>query len=348
MSLLRMTAGTKGKPFLTSLLCDIGAEFGASVHVDPDYGYVGYIEFPSGRRFFFKNTSFDINPQAASAIARDKDYCALLLKQFGHPVPDGVLLYAPRYTQQMKLKNESVASGLGFGERAIAFVGARGFPVFLKPNEGSEGRGVTKVDTIEELFGTLWTLFEQDDMVLLQVPLQGRDYRVVVLDGEVVSAYERVPFSVIGDGRSDIAALLADAIAGLRANKRGSKIRVEDPRIAAELKRQNLAMDSVVENGRTVRLLPNANLSAGGSSVDLTDRIDGFYQDVAAKVARDLGLTLAGIDIIADDICAPGGNYCILEVNSAPGLNNFAGSSKESEARTRELYRRLLKRMSEP
>ena len=155
MRLLRMTAETTDKPFLTSLLCDIGAEFGASVHVDPDYGYVGYIEFPSGKRYFFKNTSFDVNPQAASAIAKDKDYCALLLKQFGHPVPDGVLLYAPRYTRQMRLKNEAVASGLGFAERAMAFAGARGFPLFLKPNEGSEGRGVTKVDTTEELFTTL-------------------------------------------------------------------------------------------------------------------------------------------------------------------------------------------------
>jgi D-alanine-D-alanine ligase-like ATP-grasp enzyme len=347
MRLVRMTAETTGKPFLTSLLCDIAAEFDAAVYVDVEYGYLGYIEFPSGKRHFFKNTAFDVNPQAASAIAKDKDYCALLLKQFGHPVPQGVLLYSPRYIEQMRLKNEAVAASLGFAERAIKFVDTHGFPAFVKPNEGSEGRGVTKVDTVEQLFGALWTLFDEDDMVLLQVALPGRDYRVVVLDGEVVSAYERVPFSVTGDGQSTIGALLSNAVAQLRAEKRGSKIRTDDSRIVAELKRQNLAMNSVVGSGNTVRLLPNANLSAGGHSVDITDRIDAFYRRVAIKVVRDLGLMLAGIDIIADDICASEGKYCILEVNSAPGLNNFAGSSKESEARPRALYRRLIKKMNE-
>src|ERR1044072_643639 len=208
MPLQRITAETTGHPFLTSLLRDLAAEFGASVYADPS-GYLGYLAFPSGRRFFFKTTAFDINPQAASAIARDKDYCARVLQHFGHPVPEGVLLHAPRYIEQTKLKNEAVAAGLGFAQPAHAFAAAHGFPLFLQPNEGAEGRGVAKVDTAGELFDTLSALFPQHDKVLLQVPLPGRDYRVVVFDGEVMAAYERVPFGVTGDGRAPAARLPA-------------------------------------------------------------------------------------------------------------------------------------------
>jgi D-alanine-D-alanine ligase-like ATP-grasp enzyme len=225
MRLVRMTAETTGKPFLASLLCDVAAEFDAAVYVDAEHGYVGYIEFPSGKRRFFKTTAFDVNPQAASAIARDKAYCALLLGHFGHPVPQGVLLHSPRHVEKVRLKNEAVAARLGSDARAKKFVETHGLPAFVKPNEGSEGRGVTKVDTVEALFGALAALFEEHDMVLLQVALQGRDYRVVVLDGEVVAAYERVPFGVTGDGRSTVGALLPDAVARLRAEKRGATVR---------------------------------------------------------------------------------------------------------------------------
>jgi D-alanine-D-alanine ligase-like ATP-grasp enzyme len=346
MKLVRMTSDMKGLPFLSSLFFELGIEFGATIYVDSDYGYVGYVEFASGRRAFFRNTSFDINPQAASAIAKDKDYCTMVLKHFGHPVPDGILLYSPKYKHQMRLKNEAIAAGLGFTAPAIDFAQEYGFPLFLKPNDGSEGRGVTKVYSIEELFETLWQLFQDDDMILLQRPVHGRDFRVVVLDGEVVSAYERIPLGVEGDGKSDIETLLNLEVAKLRAKSRGSKVRVDDPRITSEIKRQNLSRKSVPEVGRRILLLPNANLSAGGRSVDLTDRIHQSYKDISLKVTTDLGLILAGIDILADDICSAGDDYCILEVNSAPGLNNFAGSSAESNARTRDLYRRVFIKMS--
>jgi D-alanine-D-alanine ligase-like ATP-grasp enzyme len=347
MKLVQMTPGMQGKPFLSSLLLELSLEFGAKIFVDSEYGYVGYIEFASGRRSFFRNTTFDINPNAASAIAKDKDYCAVMLRHFGYPVPDGVVLFSPKYRHEMRLKNEAIAAGLGFAEKASIFAEEHGFPLFLKPNDGSEGRGVTKVYTIDELFDALWRLFEDDEMILLQKAVQGRDFRVVVLYGEVVSAYERIAFGAVGDGESDLETLVRREIARLRANSRGAKVRADDPRMAAEMMRQNLSRNSVIAPGRRVTLLPNANLSAGGQSVDLTDRIHPSFKEMAERVTRDLGLNLAGIDVLAPDICAPLAEYCVLEVNSAPGLNNFAGSSADSNARTRALYRRLFTKLSE-
>jgi D-alanine-D-alanine ligase-like ATP-grasp enzyme len=129
-------------------------------------------------------------------------------------------------------------------------------------------------------------------------------------------------------------------------SKRGSKIGKEDPRVLAELKRQGLTMQSRIENGRLVRLLPNANLSTGGTSTDVTEHISAYYRDIAVNVTKAIGLTFAGIDMMAMDICGEGRDYCLLEINSSPGLNNFAGSSKAAEERTRSLYRELLIAMS--
>src|ERR1700758_1265157 len=96
------------KNFLPKLLAELAGEFGAVLYQEPEYGYVGYLEFPNGRRFFFRGTSFDLNPQGASAVAEDKDYCARLLSHFGYRVPEGVLLFAPRYRQQMRRRNEAI------------------------------------------------------------------------------------------------------------------------------------------------------------------------------------------------------------------------------------------------
>jgi D-alanine-D-alanine ligase-like ATP-grasp enzyme len=346
MQLARRRKASVGSSFLLTVLSDLAPEFGADVYIEPEYGYVGYVEFPQGRRWFFRGTSFDVNPQAASSIAKDKDYCAKLLKHMGYPVPESVLLFSPPFRQKMRLRSEEVAARLGFAEEAIAFTEKWGFPLFLKPNEGSEGRGVTRVDSVDAMFETLWALFEEEDKVLLQVPVKGREYRIVVFNGEVVSTYERIPFAITGDGSSTVAQLTNAATTRLRADKRGAKVSAEDPRIATELRSQNIADDFVPPDGQIIRLLPNSNLSTGGTSIDFTGKISTQYQNIAVGVARDIGLTLAGIDIVADNICDPEGNYCILEVNSAPGLHNFAGSSKRAKTRTRDLYRKLLAYMA--
>ena len=166
--------------------------------------------------------------------------------------------------------------------------------------------------------------------------LQGRDYRVVVLDGEVVSAYERVPFSVIGDGDDPTSLCRSQMpLPACGPTSAGPKFGSRRPRIAAELKRQDPSWIPFV-GGKTVRLLPNANLSAGGSSVDPpTDRIDRFYQDVAAKVAARLGRHWRASTSLPTT-SAPEETIGSWRSIPARALKISSGSSKESEARTRE------------
>jgi D-alanine-D-alanine ligase-like ATP-grasp enzyme len=339
----RVTSSGDVDRMLPTILFEVSARLGAALYVDQKHGQAGYIEFSDGNRCFFKGPSFDINPQGASSIAKDKDYCAQLLRHFELPVPDSVLVFSPRYRQQMSLKNIKVARSLLFAGAALDFAEAYGFPLFVKPNEGSEGRGVMRVMDRNDLLECLWSLSLVEDRILVQRAISGRDYRVVVLGNRVLSAYERRPLNVVGDGQSSIAQLINVKLTALEMQTRSAKIEADDLRIGLELRSQGYDLASKPAEGKVVYLLPNANLSTGGDATDITDSISHYYRDIAVRVASNLGLALAGVDIIADDLTKDGSLYHILEVNSAPGLNNYAGSSEQAGRRTRELYAEVLR-----
>lgn len=337
-----MSDAQRTKPYLLTIIEDNCREIGATLYAEPEYGYAGYIQFQSGNRRFFRGTSLDINHQGASAIAKDKDYCAHFLRHEGFSVPESVLVFSPRYRAEMAMKNIDVAKKLTSIDKAIEFVEEFGFPVFVKPNEGSEGRGVGKIYSIDQLFDTLYALFQEYPRVLVQRPVLGNDYRVVVLDGEVLSAYERRPFRVHGDGRRPIRELIQHRIRDLQSQGRGKKVSIDDIRIVRHLQSQQLTLDSVPGHRETVDLLPNANLSMGGEAIDITDAISPALSDVCISVTRALGLAFAGVDILCNNATEESSDYTILEVNSAPGLNNFAFVGQKQDRAVRKLYKKLL------
>lgn len=108
------------------------------------------------------------------------------------------------------------------------------------------------------------------------------------------------------------------------ANDRDTVINCEDARIRQNLKRNKLTTDSVLPEGRILQLLDNANLSTGGTSIDLTNVVHLDYATLAINITSDMGLRLCGVDIITEDICKPLSEYVVIEINSAPGLDNYA------------------------
>lgn len=347
MTFRPMDAETARGHFVYSMLQQVCADRGYTLHGDPRYGYSGYIDFGGGRRGFFMGTAFDINGQGASQLARDKAYAGQLLADSGIRTPESVLLFSPRYRAELALKSKALAAGLGFAEPALAFARHHGFPLFLKPNEGTAGKGVMKVTSVERLFEGIRDLFESADKALLQVAASGRDYRLVVLDGQVLAAYERSPFTVTGDGISSVAALVSGALEGFRKGDRPAGLSADDPRIVAELAGQGLEPASVPASGQRVVLMPNANLSTGGYSADRSEAVHPDFAAIAARAAASCGLVFAGVDIMTEDISQPAGDYRVLEVNSAPGLRNFAALSAGTRKRAVAIYAAVVEKMAE-
>ncbi|CAN7264334.1 ATP-dependent carboxylate-amine ligase [Mesorhizobium caraganae] len=321
-------------------ICD---DHSARVVAEPRYGRAGYIEFAGGHKRFFRGNSFDINLQGAAAIAKDKHYCAHFLNAAGLSVPLGILLYSPKFVAEMSLKRHDFDShGAGL-EGALDFCAQHGLPVFVKPNDGSEGKGVQRIHSIDELFVSIAGLFDEHPKILVQQVASGRDFRVVVLAGQIVAAFERVPLSIAGDGATSIESLLDDKLRALRVED-GQLVDRGDARIARTLASQGLRLESVPNAGVRVQLLPNANLSTGGAAVGGLESTPPIVLETATAASRAIGLTLAGVDLMFD---ASRGDCVVLEVNSAPDLNSLAKSGIAEPTQLRAICHKLLGLMGE-
>lgn len=216
----------------------------------------------------------------------------------------------------------------------------------MKPNSGSQGIGVAKVYTKRDFYRAMRFVFARDRVALVQTPVSGRDYRIVVLDKRIISAYERLPLNVVGDGQLTIRRLLARKQKQFVATHRDTIIRAEDARIRHNLKRLGLTMHSVIPRSQRIYLLDNANLSSGGDASDVTEMIHPGFRKIAIRLTKDMGLRLCGVDLMVEgDIREKPSAYWILEVNAAPGLDHYAKTGKAQAKIVQDLYLKVLKAM---
>lgn len=330
------------RPFLQAMFERLAAKVEANLVFADQLGYAGYFEFKGGRRTFFKGTSFDLNPQGASKVASDKDYCAKILKHLGYTVPDGILIFSPEYRSRFAQTSPEFYHHLIGLEEAVAVSQSWGFPLFVKPNDESEGLGVSRVYDMRQLVDDVQTLFSWTERVLVQKPLAGNDFRLVVLDGEIISAYQRRPFAIRGNGECSVRKLIDEKIAEQQASGRGKKLTRDEPRIWRELNHLGHDFDFVPAAGSVLTLLPNANLSTGGDAEEFTEGVHKSYREFCASIARDMNLSICGVDLITDDLTSPMENATVLELNSAPGLNNFAATGKRENETVERLYEKIL------
>ena len=325
---------------LGQMLQKIAPKIGARVILEPEWGIVGQITFKNGRRSYFRYNTMDLNPVGASDVAKDKDYSNFFMKKMGYPtVPSSKTFFSPEW-----------ARAIGMPERSTdaAYEHARelGFPVIVKPNSGSQGIAVALAYTRKEFHRAVRTVFKGDRVALVQKPVSGRDYRLVVLDKKVISAYERIPLNVVGDGRSSVRKLLDIKQKRFIASSRDTRINADDPRIMVKLKHQRLNFQSVPDKDQRIYLLDNANLSTGGDSVDVTKSVHPAFKKLAIGVTRDMGLRLCGVDLIIDgEISQKPDVFWILEVNAAPGLDHYARMGRTQERVVESLYLEVLKHL---
>jgi D-alanine-D-alanine ligase-like ATP-grasp enzyme len=311
------------------------------VLLEPEWGIAGQITFKNGKRSYFRYNTLDLNPVGASDIAKDKDYANFFMRKLGYPVvPNSKTFFRKEWAERIGAPKRSI-------EAARAYAQKIGFPVVVKPNSGSQGTDVAVVRNMREFDRAARAVFRRDRVMIVQSVVTGTDYRLVVLDTEVISAYARLPLTVTGDGQSSITDLIKRKERQFKREKRDTQIPVNDPRIKEKLKRAGLTFNSIPKKGECIQLLDNANLSTGGESIDVTAHIHPAFKKLAVKLTKDMGLRLCGVDLmVAGDISKKPGVFHILEINAAPGLDHYARSGKAQEKIVEDLYTRVLKSLS--
>ncbi len=241
-------------------------------------------------------------------IASDKSLTNTLLSSAGMPVP----------------RSQVVRSADGAVEAAEKL----GYPVVVKPLDGNHGRGVALDLRDEQAVRDAYTLAREESRggdVVVETFVRGNDYRVLVVGGKLAAVAERVPASVVGDGKLSVRALVdkenSDPRRGIGHERVLTRIRITAG--AEELvRKQGLGLDDVPKKGQRVMLAATGNMSTGGTAIDRTHEAHPDNVEIAETAAQVVGLDIAGIDFIAPDITVPvreqGG--AIVEVNAAPGF----------------------------
>ena len=252
----------------------------------------------------------------AVELASDKEGTKTMLGNAGIRVPQGTVI---EYIDELR--------------DAIADVG--GYPIVLKPLDGNHGRGITiNINDWSEAENAydIASKAAKTRSVIVEQYYQGNDHRVLVIDNKVVAVAERVPAHVIGDGKSTIKELIdiinQDPRRGNGHDNVLTKI-IVDPTSQAVLTKQGYSLDSILLEQEIAYLRATANLSTGGIAIDRTDEIHPENIWIAQRVAKIIGLDIAGIDIVTSDISRPlkETKGVIVEVNAAPGFRMHASPS---------------------
>ncbi len=250
----------------------------------------------------------------AVELAGDKEETNSILRDLGLPVPE-----------QRIVRRASDAV------RAAKRIG---YPVVLKPLAGNHGRGVSiNLKTAEEIEAAFEKAREHGRTIIVESFIDGFDHRLLVINGELVAAAKREPGHVVGDGKHTIAELVDivndDPRRGVGHEKALTRLEF-DEQAERLLKKIGYDEGTVLKKGEIVYLRSTANLSTGGTAIDVTDIIHPDNREMAIRAIRAIGLDIGGVDFLTSDISQSyrdaGGAIC--EVNAGPGFRMHVAPSE--------------------
>jgi len=209
-----------------------------------------------------------------------------------------------------------------------------GYPIVLKPLDGNHGKGASiNVTSWEDAVLGLEYAKKYSRRVIVERFITGYDYRVLVIDNKIVAAAQRVPAHVVGDGINSIEELIKIVNSDPRRGYGHENVLTEinvDRNSLELLEKRNMTVNSIPEKDDIVYLKSTANLSTGGTSIDVTDMMHPENVFMAERISRIIGLDVCGVDIMANNLTQSlkenGG--VILEVNAAPGFRMHLAPSE--------------------
>ena len=240
----------------------------------------------------------------AESISSDKDLTKSLLQSCGVPVPEGRMVSTP----------------------ADAWEAAQdiGLPVVVKPYDGNHGRGVSlDLKTQADVESAYHLANRKGNGVIVEQFINGNEHRVLVVGKKVVAVARGEAAWVTGNGTSNIIQLVDDQINTdpRRGTGEDAPLNAIAPESGAEiileLERQGFTAYDIPANGQQVLIQRNGNVA-----FDVTDTIHPSVAAIATLAARVIGLDVAGVDLVVEDISRPLHEQrgAIIEVNAGPGL----------------------------
>jgi cyanophycin synthetase len=254
----------------------------------------------------YKNKKFSIiskfaiksNLAVSPLWARYKDLTDYALKRQGIRTPKAILI----------TEKYSPAQILRLAKRLSS-------PFVIKDAQGSESKGIfMNIKSLKQALRVIRKNIKKYKYLIIQEMTQGNEFRVLLLGQKILGVLRLIPPHVIGDGRSKTADLI-------RKKQRHAK---EKTPFCAELEEllgdQGEKLISVPKKGKRVFLRKNSCLAEGGMSVECTKDISPRLAKICFRAAESVGLQLAGIDLICEDIHTGERDYQIIDINGKPDI----------------------------
>ncbi len=242
----------------------------------------------------------------AADISSNKQLTKAILDDHKIPVPYGKLVYTE--------------------VSAVMAANQLGMPVVVKPFDGNQGKGVhLNLMCEQDIKNAFQVASEYSAGIIVERYITGNDYRVLVIGGEVKAVAQRLPAMVVGDGKHTIKELIEiinlAPERGKSHEKALTKIKLDTIEFSV-LQKKGIDENYIPVSGEVITLRENGNISTGGTAIDCTDVIHPDNADIAIRAAEAIGIDIAGIDMVADDISKSilETNGAVIEVNSAPGI----------------------------
>jgi cyanophycin synthetase len=273
------------------------------------------VQFGHGRyQQRIQATTTGLTSNIAVELASDKEETNRILRDLGLPVP------AQRLVRRAR--------------DAVSAAKRIGYPVVLKPLNGNHGRGVsTNLSTPEEIEVAFDKAAEHGRNIIVERYIEGFDHRLLVVNGKLVAAAKRMPGHVVGDGKQSIEELVDEVNQDPRRGVGHEKVltRLEfDHQAEKALTKLGFDRNTVPAAGEEVILRSTANLSTGGTAIDVTDIIHPDNREMAERTIKAIGLDIGGVDFLTTDISESyrdaGGGIC--EVNAGPGFRMHVAPSE--------------------
>ena len=247
-------------------------------------------------------------------IAGNKHATKTLLGDMGVPVPKG---YRLREIEDLEDTLDRV-----------------GYPAVIKPLDGNHGKGATVgIKSIDEARIAWEKAKEYSRWVIVEKQLIGSDFRALVVNNRLIAVAERIPAHIVGDGKSTIQQLIDNTNADPRRGYGHENVLTQidiDGQTMRCITKAGYTLDSKLKKSEILHLKTTANISTGGTAIDCTDEVHPENVFLFERIARIIGLDVAGVDVIAPNVSEPlhtnGGG--IIEVNAAPGFRMHLAPSQ--------------------
>ena len=304
-----------------------GYEYGL---VDSPYSKAIYVT--DGESYFISRSKkkygmYPINYKFAEHLADDKSVTKRVLKKFGFRIIKGKIFYIsnPDGTVTDVKKEDKVRAAYTYAKRIS-------YPVFVKPNSGSQGANARIIFNETGLKKHVSKMRKEGVVSFLVEKFTDRpEYRLFVVSGKVQFMYRKQRMAITGTGEHTIQELL-----------HMHELEPDKQYLNSMLKTKKKTMKSVLDHDQELLMQETGNISLGAQITEYREKVTREVDKWANRLYRTTGLEVFGVDVFTKGDWDEPTKYLIIEINSNPALSGIYAKGHKEMAH--KIWRKIMKK----